>query len=256
MRIKYRIARIKFFILKIISFFFFGKEKRKRFLEGYKLSKPLLCNEFIVVDKKGKSKKFPNYKNCTIEFKGCANKVVIREPQAELRNLKILCIGNNSSVEIDSSNSVISGLNIFKLGTNSLVKIGKNFSTRGCLISFSGEDDLRVEIGDNCLFGADIKMQPTDSHSILDYATGECLNFGKDIKVGNHVWVCKDVVFLKGSIIPDDSVVAAKTLVAGFTPPSMDKMNGGMILAGVPAKIVKKGINWSGSSPKHFKKGV
>ncbi len=251
MRTRYRIAKFKFFIVRLLSCFVFSSAKRKEMRSKFLSSQPLLNNEFIVIDESGKHHLFPKYKNCSITFSGSGNKLIIHEPQQDLRNFKVLFNGDNSLVEIKSSNSVIHGLNIFKIGTNSKATFGQNFSTRGCFISFSGEDNLNVQIGKNCLFSSEIKFQPTDSHSIFDIKTGECLNFGEDIIIGNHVWVCRNVIFLKGVKVPDNSVVATNAVV---TSPPPIHAKAGVILAGVPAKVVKEGINWSGRSPKFFER--
>lgn len=67
---------------------------------------------------------------------------------------------------------------------------------------------------------------------------GEPINFAQSIEIGKHVWVGKDVKIGKNTKIPDNSIVGWGSIVTKvFNEPNI-------ILAGIPAKIVKRGINW------------
>ena len=69
----------------------------------------------------------------------------------------------------------------------------------------------------------------------------ECLkrlNGKIHITIGNHVWVGLECLILKGSIIANNSVIAARATVnKQFEQP-------GCIIAGAPAKQIKENINW------------
>lgn len=49
-------------------------------------------------------------------------------------------------------------------------------------------------------------------HAILD-ETGKCINQGEDVVIGNHVWFVQNVEILKGSIIQDNSIIGAGSVV-------------------------------------------
>jgi acetyltransferase-like isoleucine patch superfamily enzyme len=83
-------------------------------------------------------------------------------------------------------------------------------------------------------------MRTGDSHSIIDTKSGKKVNFAKNISIGDHVWVAGHSIILKGVCILDDSIVAAGSVVTK----SADEKR--VILAGNPARIVKRGITWSG----------
>ena len=58
------------------------------------------------------------------------------------------------------------------------------------------------------------------------------------VDIGNHVWVGKDVKIGKNARISDHRILGWGSIVSKeFDEPHV-------ILAGMPAKIVKRGINW------------
>ena len=57
-------------------------------------------------------------------------------------------------------------------------------------------------------------------------------NISKAIKIGNHVWIGRDSLVLKGVTIGDGAVIAAGAVVTHNVSPNS-------IVAGNPAKIVK-----------------
>lgn len=67
---------------------------------------------------------------------------------------------------------------------------------------------------------------------------GEPINFAKCIEIGKHVWIGKDSKIGKNVKIADNSIVGWGSIVTKeFNEPNV-------IIAGIPAKIVKRGINW------------
>ena len=78
----------------------------------------------------------------------------------------------------------------------------------------------------------------SDYHSILDASSGRRINHAKDVVIGDRVWFCRDFTILKGANIGNDSVVAAKALVTSGT------YENNVVLAGNPAKVVKRNIAW------------
>ena len=55
-----------------------------------------------------------------------------------------------------------------------------------------------------------------------------------------HVWIGMGCLILKGAYIPEDCIVAAKSVVC-----SMKNVNKGSLLGGIPARILKENINWN-----------
>jgi acetyltransferase-like isoleucine patch superfamily enzyme len=62
--------------------------------------------------------------------------------------------------------------------------------------------------------------------------------FGFLIKIGNHVWIGNDVKIYKGTVIPNNCVIASHSVVKGvFTQENS-------LIAGCPAKLIKKDVTW------------
>ena len=108
------------------------------------------------------------------------------------------------------------------------------------------EPNSEISIGNDCMYSSEIALYATDVHAIYDDETKTVLNFSKPIRIGNHVWVGRRVGILKGSEINDNSIVGFGSVVnRKFTESSI-------CIAGVPAQIVKSGINWDRRNPYNY----
>lgn len=80
-------------------------------------------------------------------------------------------------------------------------------------------------------------MRTGDSHSIVDMS-GERINHAEDVVIGDHVWIGYRVLINKGAVIPENTIIGTGAVVTkSFEEPNT-------VLAGVPAKVVKKDVNW------------
>lgn len=135
---------------------------------------------------------------------------------------------------------------------NCTLKIGKNFTSNGTMIQIC-EDNTEVTIGDDCMFSAEVKLWASDTHTITDMG-GTCINQGRYIHIGDHVWLGYGTSILKNTVIPAGCVCGCQSVVSG----RFDLSNS--VIAGNPAKVCKKDINWNRKRPQkyiaeHFKKG-
>lgn len=74
-----------------------------------------------------------------------------------------------------------------------------------------------ILIGENSIIAWECLLMDTDFHSIYGIDSTKELNPDKAIKIGNHVWIGCRTTILKGSEIPDDSIVAAcSTITKSF----------------------------------------
>lgn len=117
----------------------------------------------------------------------------------------------------------------------------RGYITIGKRVKFTGMSTLisekNIELGDNCLISWNVQLMDTDFHEIYDY-NGVRINHPKQIKIGNHVWIGSRAIVLKGSIIPDNSVIAAGSIV---TKALITKNT---VYAGNPANSIKNNIEW------------
>lgn len=182
-------------------------------------------------------------KKLHLSVKGKNNKIIINDCFI-LNNLTIQIFAENSFLEIGKG----SGFNNFKIlmGANNpnagllknhTMKIGENVSIEGALIvATCGNTEL--VIGDNCMISDKISIYNADTHPIFKKNTKEIVNRSKNLYIGNHCWIGTGVTILKNTIIPDNSIIGAGSVVSGqFTIPNC-------ILAGNPAKIIKTDVDW------------
>lgn len=160
--------------------------------------------------------------------------------------LNVVLKGNNKRFVLKSSSKKIRNLKVVShRGDNQLVYIESQFGCGGCEIQMNdGGESLRI--GSDCLFSWGIKIRTSDGHTIYDLSTGEVINKPSDVVIGDHVWISEDVKVLKGSLIPNNSVVGSSSI---FTR-KFSKEN--CIFAGSPARIVRENVNWDRENPVYF----
>lgn len=130
-------------------------------------------------------------------------------------------------------------MTIYATANESTITIGKNFDCGQLIVFCIDESGLKLDIGDNCLFGWPVNIRMSDGHTIYDLQTRRPLNLPGNIHIGNHVWLARDVTLLKHAYLPDDTIVGMKTLI---TKPFTQKNT---IIAGIPGRVIRRGVNWA-----------
>ena len=206
-------------------------------------------NNKIVLIKNGKEKRLNYVRGLKVNYYGANNRIIFYDDIPKMRNVRI-CIGNNCKISIGASGYLIKNLDINARAENVEVNIGKDFSLESGAIDFHGEPNLAVNIGDDCQFGCDIRIDIADGHTIYNEESRQILNTPKNVNIGNHVWLCRGVSILKGASIPDNCVAGLGTIV---TKPFAKRNS---LLVGTPARICDseqyKHINWTRMPNKAF----
>lgn len=110
------------------------------------------------------------------------------------------------------------------------IKIGNNVGISGTTIYAHD----RIEIGDDCLIGANVKIIDNDFHPIDPIERKNNGNIPhKPVIIGNNVFIGMNSVILKGSVIGDNCVIGAGSVVHGV-------FEDNCIIAGNPAKVVRR----------------
>ena len=95
----------------------------------------------------------------------------------------------------------------------------------------------QISFGNDCLLSWDILIMDTDEHPIINQ-NGIRTNPDKPILVGNHVWIGCKCTLLKGTEIPNNTVVAAGTL-------STSAFSGeNQVIGGNPPAVLKSDVRW------------
>jgi len=220
------------------------KQKILQFLKSRQriLSLTLKLHSFIYFlfffRNKGKGNKFnypPCYfKNTVINVEG-NNNLINFGSFSTFHNCKIIVVGNNNNITI--GNKVrFNGARFWLDQNNNSITIGDRCTIRGnSLIGVI--EGTQITIGEDCMFADNIDIRTGDSHSIIN-SIGVRINKSQNIKIGNHVWLAKNVTCLKGVTIADNCIVGANSLLTkNYEEPNT-------LILGSPAKIVKSKIDW------------
>ena len=184
-------------------------------------------------------------------------KVDSEEKFDKLKGLNIFVFGNNNSINLGKllfpvnesigltgliinignppEDTVDPGVN--RYANNCKIDIGDNTIFCGVRL-FLQDSNTSISIGNDCMFSWGIDVWCTDVHTVTDL-DGNPLNFSESIEIGNHVWVGKDVKIGKNTKISADSIIGWGSIVTK----KFDETN--VVIAGNPAKIVKRNINWN-----------
>lgn len=172
------------------------------------------------------------------------------------RRSKFLLIGDGNKIDISSS-CIIEHTNIQIFGNNNVLCIEEGFCIRkgqiqivgnGCTIVikkkttikeadiFVAENQMKIVIGEDCMFSTAIHIRTSDGHPIYGI-NGERLNHAKNIVIGNHVWIARNVSILKGANIGNNAIIGLGSVVTHHIPANT-------IAVGVPAKVIRENVRW------------
>lgn len=171
---------------------------------------------------------------CEIKINGQNNRVILGD-KCYFQKCKFTIYGNNNEIIIEDMVCAYN-TDFYMEDNNNTIKIGEKTLICGTT-HLAVIEGTSITIGRDCLFSSEVVFRTGDSHSILDI-DGNRINNSKNIEVGDRVWIGHRVSLNKGSNVKQDSVIATGSIV---TKP-FDESN--VILAGVPAKIIKNNISW------------
>lgn len=177
-------------------------------------------------------------KSISITIDGNGNTIVFEEG-GQINNVvvSILLKGNNNKIIVGRDYSILKS-NMILYGDNQSILIGEKAHFGG--VSLNAQENTSIKIGNNSMFAYETQIRTTDSHSLIDNTTGKRINCAKSIEIGERVWMGTQVIIGKGVKLGDDIVIGAKSLV------NKSFSSNNIVIAGVPAKVVKENIRWVG----------
>ena len=173
-------------------------------------------------------------KKCRFICHGEGNTIILH-PHGIIKNTVFRIYGNNNTVEICNGSAISQG-ELYIEDDGNRIEIGENTLLTG-KIHLACIESKTIKIGNDCLLSSEIVFRTGDSHSILDMS-GNRINPAEDVIIDDHVWIGHRAVINKGAYVAPNTVIGAGTIVTK----KFSEAN--VILAGVPARIVKKDINW------------
>jgi acetyltransferase-like isoleucine patch superfamily enzyme len=94
---------------------------------------------------------------------------------------------------------------------------------------------LEIHVGDYCAISDNVQILDSDFHTIA--CDGKKTKMSKPVHIGNHVWIGRSAIILKGVTIGDGAIVGAGSIVTRDVPP-------GCLVAGNPARVIKENVTW------------
>lgn len=177
-------------------------------------------------------------KKVTIKLGGRNNRLVFGE-DVVISHCEIRLDGEDNLIEIGDRARFSSGKIYLRRTCGQHIRIGADTTVEGAYLLV--DEAASIDIGNDCMLSTDILIRTGDKHSIIDVASGQRINPSRDVRIADRVWVGRDVQILKGTVLQPETVVGACSLVSR----AFDE--GHCVVAGVPAKIVKRGIRWDRS---------
>ena len=109
------------------------------------------------------------------------------------------------------------------------IEAGKNFyANYNCTIL----DVAKVKIGDNCQMAPNVAIY-TAGHPIHPMSRSSMYEYGKEVTIGDNVWIGGNVVVCPGVHIGDNVVIGAGSVVTKDNPDWS-------VAAGNPCRVLKK----------------
>lgn len=109
------------------------------------------------------------------------------------------------------------------------IEVGKNFFANfNCTII----DVAKVKIGNNCLLAPNVSIY-TAGHPIHPEARNSAYEYGKEVTIGNNVWIGGNAVVCPGVHIGNNVVIGAGSVVTRDIPDWS-------LAAGNPCKIIRQ----------------
>lgn len=142
-----------------------------------------------------------------------------------------LIINKGSHLIIKDDFSLYQGASIYLAPNATMVIKGKSFVNTNTIINCFE----RIEIGLGTFIGDDVRIQDSDNHIIIEHGAEKKMT--APILIGDHCWIGKNAIILKGVKIGNGAIVAAGSVVVKDVPDAC-------LVAGNPAKIIKEEVGW------------
>lgn len=131
-------------------------------------------------------------------------------------------------------------------GCSNTIKIRKGAEIIvGDKVIFGAENlvysEKSLRFGDEFLSSWKCQFMDSDTHQIKDTKTGEATASIKEVSIGRHCWIGNHVIINKGVRLPDNTIVASRSLVTK----DFSNESEFCVLAGIPAKVIQRNKKWN-----------
>ncbi|MFI5426958.1 acyltransferase [Aeromicrobium sp. UC242_57] len=157
---------------------------------------------------------------------------------SDLDWLTSLLVGGDNAIVFVGRGCAITAGALYCGADSRIVLQGKVLGTRSAIVDARNGGSVVADLDQ--LWAANVYIATDDMHRLEDAVTGERINpFGAHIRLGSHVWLCRDAVLTGHVEIGAGAVVGMRSMVRGQKIPERT------VAAGSPARIVREGVTWS-----------
>ena len=150
-----------------------------------------------------------------------------------------LLLGGDDATVFIGPDTFLSFAELYCGGASSIVLVGGAVATSRAVVDARNGGSVFAD--EDQLWAANVYIATDDMHRLEDVETGERLNpYGAHIRLGRHVWLCRDAIVSGHAEIGDGSVVGARSMVRGQKVPPHTAV------AGTPARVIREGVTWRG----------
>lgn len=169
-----------------------------------------------------------------IKISGENNQLILEEG-ARINQSNVMLKGKDNKVIIKAGCD-LNNLTIVMENKGGLIEIGEGTTCgKTMIVSLEPYD---IKIGKNCMISYEVEIRNTDSHKIIDINTNKWLNKGKEVFIGDNVWIGTRTMILKGTKIENGCIVGAGSILS-------KEYNENSLIVGNPGRIIKEKISWS-----------
>ena len=156
------------------------------------------------------------------------------ECKKKLKNLNEIDRWEYEKINLAAKEIIPNSQNLFVIppfyceyGTH--ISIGKNFfANYNCVMI----DVAPIKIGNNCMFGPNVSLY-TAGHPIHPATRNSGYEYGKEITVGDNVWIGGSVTILPGVHIGNNVVIGAGSVVSSDIPDMT-------VAVGNPCRVIRQ----------------
>lgn len=177
-----------------------------------------------------------------VKFKRLSGKIII---DGDVVSRGMVRIGAQGSDMFDGSSTIldIAGTLLVKgegisIGTGSLLRVERNgvVELNGNVVLGARNIVLceqHISIGEQTISSWNCQFMDTDTHSIINLDSGKVLPRSHPIKIGRHCWIGNNVLVNKGTVLPNETIVASYSLCNKDFGKMISENS---IIGGIPAK--------------------
>lgn len=177
-----------------------------------------------------------------VKFKRLSGKIII---DGNTISRGMIRVGAQGSDMFDGTSTIldIAGTLLIKgkgisIGTGSLLRVERNgFVELNSGVVLGAKNivlcEQHISIGRHTISSWNCQFMDTDTHSIINLDNGNVLPRSHPIEIGLHCWIGNNVLVNKGTILPNDTIVASYSLC---NKDYGNIVSENSIIGGIPAK--------------------